>query len=235
MPTKFPRNWLFLTIVFRWNLSWIFPWNQPFFLQICLWKFHEIWPFFSDLSEALCYERFMCQVLDLVTFFSLSPPTFFLHEHQLCPILTNHILKEVNVCITLEAWKSGLNVQPSFWPDKSYFWLDIVRWLVIITSPDVGVPSWSYGSWALYWVPWVLQVHSTRLGPLQFLLEHSLGFTTIYSLKCQLSPPPNQRPQQLRGVETAKISEYVIHKLAGKFRMGSKFFVLYIICNYSRD
>ena len=133
----------------------------------------------------------------------------------------------MNVCITLEAWKSGLNVPPSFWPDKSYFWLDI------ITSPDVGVPSWSYGRWALYWVPWVLQVHSTRLGPLQFLLEHSLGFTTIYSLKCQLSPPPNPRPQQLRGVETAKISEYVIHKLAGKFRMGSKFFVLYIICNYS--
>ena len=79
----------------------------------------------------------------------------------------------------------------------------------------------------LFKVPWVLQAHSTGLGPLQFLLEHSLTFTTIYSLKCQLSPPPNPCPPHVSGVETAKISEYIIQKLAGEFGMGTKFFVLY--------
>ena len=40
------------------NFSAKFPPNRPFFPRICLWKSHEIWLFFRDLSEALCYERF---------------------------------------------------------------------------------------------------------------------------------------------------------------------------------
>ena len=30
-----------------------FPWNRPFFPQICPWKSREIWLFFHDLPEAL--------------------------------------------------------------------------------------------------------------------------------------------------------------------------------------
>ena len=168
-------------IVFRWNWFWIFMQNWLFFPQICLWKSHEIWPFFCDLSEALCYEWFMLFKFLIWSSFSLSPPPFFSITNtsnvQSWPI----IFKKVNVRITLEAWNSGQNVRLSFWPHKSYFWPDIVHWPAVISIPNVSVPSWFYGSWALFWVPWVLQVHSTRLGPLQFLLEHNLGFTTIYS------------------------------------------------------
>ena len=59
--------------------------------------------------------------------------------------------------------------------------------------------------------------------------------STIYSLKCQLSPPPNPCPPQVigGGEGLSKISECIIQKPAGELRMGSKFFVLYIICNYS--
>ena len=203
--------------VFSANLSLKIPRNLTFFLR--------------PIRGTVLWTVYVSSSWSGHLFLTLSPH-FFPSRTPVMSNLDQSYFKRSERLHTLEAWKSGLNVWPSFCPDKSYFWLDIVRWLVVITSPDVGVPSWSYGSWALCWVPWVLQVHSTRLGPLQFLLEHSLGFTTIYSLKCQLSPPHNQRPQQLRGVETAKISEYVIHKLAGKFRMGSKFFVLYIICNY---
>ena len=170
---KFVLNFSMKSTVFSANLSLKIPRNLTFFLR--------------PIRGPVLWMVYVSSSWSGHLFLSLSPH-FFPSRTLVMSNLDQSYLKEVNVCITLEEWKSGLNVRPSFWPDKSYFWLDI------ITSPDVGVPSWSYGRWALYWVPWVLQVHSTRLDPLQFLLEHSLGFTTIYSLKCQLSPPPNPRP-----------------------------------------
>ena len=35
------------------KISVKFPWNWPFFPQICPWKSREIWLFFRDLAEAL--------------------------------------------------------------------------------------------------------------------------------------------------------------------------------------
>ena len=161
--------------VFSANLSLKIPRNLTFFLRPIrgpvLWTVYESSSWSGHLFLSLSPHFFPSRTLVM----SNLDQSYFKRSERL------HYIRSV------KEW-TKINVRPSFWPDKSYFWLDI------ITSPDVGVPSWSYGRWALYWVPWVLQVHTTRLGPLQFLLEHSLGFTTIYSLKCQLSPPPNPRP-----------------------------------------
>ena len=47
-PKNFCKIGFFsITIVFEWNLSWIFP-------RISLWKSHKIWLFFCELTEAPC-------------------------------------------------------------------------------------------------------------------------------------------------------------------------------------
>ena len=40
-----------LTIVFRGNLSWIFPQNQLLFPRICLWNSHKIWLFSATFQR----------------------------------------------------------------------------------------------------------------------------------------------------------------------------------------
>ena len=64
----------------------------------------------------------------------LSLPLLFsftnVNNVQSWPIV---FLKKVNVWITLEAKK--MSGYQRIWPDKSYFWPDIVRWPAVISSP----------------------------------------------------------------------------------------------------
>ena len=72
----------FLMIVSQRNLSRIFQRNWPFFPWICLWKSLQIWLFFRNLSEALCFKRFTLLKFLIWSHFCLSPPTFFPSQCQ---------------------------------------------------------------------------------------------------------------------------------------------------------
>lgn len=139
------------------------PWNWPFFLRICLWKSHKIWPFFRHLSEPLCYEQFtLIKVLDLVAFFSLFPHFFsFTNVNN---VQSGH----------LRIWPD----KSYFWPDKSYFWPDIVYWPAVISSPHVGVPSWFCGSWVFSGYPGFYRFTALDWAPFNFCQS-----TALYSLQ----------------------------------------------------
>ena len=81
LPRKFLRNWLFLTIIFRRNLTRIFLRNSCEISRF----FHEFvsknptkFDFFSVTHQRPCVMNGLRKkVLDLVAFFSIPPPPHF--------------------------------------------------------------------------------------------------------------------------------------------------------------
>ena len=71
----------FFLIVSWWSFPRNFPWNQPIFLRICLWKSFEIWLFFAKI---LRNQPIFPQIL---TFFPRNQPIF----PRICPWKSHEI------------------------------------------------------------------------------------------------------------------------------------------------
>ena len=84
---------------------------------------------------------YVIKVLDLVAFLSLSlslPPFFPWWTSAIMSNLDQSYFKKVNVLITLEVKRADImSGHLGIWPDKTYFWSDIVRWPAVISSPEI--------------------------------------------------------------------------------------------------